>query len=144
MTTAERRRPESVLVIIHTPAAECLLLERVKPIGFWQSVTGALHWDETPAQTAAREVHEETGLTADGLVDAQVTRRFSILPEWRYRYGPDVSENLEHLWYLPVTHAGPITLSAEEHTAFRWLELEEAIATVSSWTNRKALERLRS
>ena len=138
------RRPESVLVIVHTLAAECLLLERVKPAGFWQSVTGTLHWDETPAQTAAREVHEETGLAAGGLVDPQVTRRFPILPEWRDRYAPDVTENLEHLWYLPVADACPITLSAGEHTAYRWMALEEAIAAVSSWTNREGLERLRN
>ncbi len=143
MTSVQLRRPESVLVIVHTPAAECLLLERVRPVGFWQSVTGTLHWDETPAQTAAREVQEETGLTADGLVDAHVTRRFPIVPEWRDRYSPEVTENLEHLWYLPVTHACPITLSAEEHTGYRWLELEEAIVTVTSWTNREGLERLR-
>ena len=137
------RRPESVLVIIHTRAAECLLLERVQPAGFWQSVTGTLHWDETPVQTAVREVYEETGLAADGLVDAQLSRRFPILPEWRDRYSADITENLEHLWYLPVAHACPITLNTAEHLAYRWLELEDAIRTVSSWTNREGLERLR-
>ena len=143
MNTGAVSRPESVLVIIHTSEADCLLLERVKPAGFWQSVTGTMHWDETPAQTAAREVQEETGLAADGLVDANVTRRFPILPEWRDRYGPDVTENVEHLWYLPVAGACPITLNVEEHSAYRWLALEEAIGTVNSWTNREGLERLR-
>ncbi len=143
MTASERRRPESVLVIIHTPERECLLLERVRPAGFWQSVTGTLHWDETPAQTAVREVREETGLVADGLIDAEVQRRFPILPEWRDRYGPDVTENLEHLWFLTVGSACPITLNAGEHSAYRWLSLEEAIMAVSSPTNREGLERLR-
>ena len=46
---AEFRRPESVLVVVHTPALEVLLLERVEPRGFWQSVTGTLRWAETPA-----------------------------------------------------------------------------------------------
>ncbi len=143
MTASERRRPESVLVIIHTPERECLLLERVRPVGFWQSVTGTLHWDESPAQTAVRELGEETGLVAEGLIDAEVQRRFPILPEWRDRYGPDVTENLEHLWFLTVGSACPITLNAEEHSAYRWLSLEEAIVTVSSRTNREGLERLR-
>lgn len=131
-------------MIIHTEALDCLLLERVTPVGFWQSVTGTLHWDETPAQTAAREVQEETGLTADGLIDAQVSRRFPILPEWRDRYAADVTENVEHLWYLPVAKESAITLNAEEHTAFQWLPLEAAISTVTSWTNREALQRLRN
>jgi dATP pyrophosphohydrolase len=38
------RRAESVLVIIHTPDRDCLLLERISPAGFWQSVTGSLNW----------------------------------------------------------------------------------------------------
>lgn len=136
-------RPESVLVIIHTPERQCLLLERLRPGGFWQSVTGTMRWDEAPVKTAAREVDEETGLDADGLVDAHVQRRFPILPEWRDRYSQDVTENLEHLWFLPVRKVCPITLNAEEHSAYRWLELEEAIVSVTSWTNREALERLR-
>ena len=59
---AEFRRPESVLVVVHTPELDCLLLERVEPRGFWQSVTGTLRWAETPAECAARELAEETGL----------------------------------------------------------------------------------
>ena len=140
---AEHSRPESVLVVIHTPGRECLLLERVHPRGFWQSVTGTLRWDETPAETAAREVREETGLAPVGLVDAGIQRAFPILPEWRDRYSPDVTENVEHLWYLEVAEILQVTLNAAEHAACRWVGLEEAIETVASWTNREALERLR-
>ena len=140
---AEHSRPESVLVVIHTPQRACLLLERVHPRGFWQSVTGTLRWNETPAETAAREVREETGLAPVGLVDAGIQRTFPILPEWRDRYSPDVTENVEHLWYLEVAEILQVTLNAAEHAACRWVGLEEAIETVASWTNREALERLR-
>ncbi|HEY5567780.1 MAG TPA: NUDIX domain-containing protein, partial [Gammaproteobacteria bacterium] len=50
-----------MLVVIYTRALDCLLLERVVPADFWQSVTGTLDWGETPAAAAAREVLEETG-----------------------------------------------------------------------------------
>lgn len=140
---AEHRRPESVLVVIYTRARECLLLERVRPRGFWQSVTGTLGWDETPAEAAAREVREETGLAPVGLVDAGIKRSFPILPAWRERYAPDVTENVEHLWYLEVPAVSEVSLNAEEHAGCRWLALEEAIEAVASWTNREALERLR-
>ena len=136
------RRPESVLVIVYTVEFECLLLERVEPAGFWQSVTGTLGWDETPAETAAREVREETGLEPTGIRDAAVTRRFPILPEWRSRYAADVHENTEHLWYLELPERKPVTLNPAEHRAHRWLPLDYAIEAATSWTNREGLERL--
>jgi dATP pyrophosphohydrolase len=136
------RRPESVLVVVHTQKLECLLLERVEPAGFWQSVTGTLGWTETPAAAAAREVVEETGLDPANLRDAAVTHRFPILPEWRSRYAPDVTENTEHLWYLELEDRKPVTLDPSEHRACKWLPLDQAIETATSWTNREGLERL--
>lgn len=143
MTEPAFRRPESVLVIVYTAAQQCLLLERVDPPGFWQSVTGTLRWDESPAQAAARELAEETGLEPVGLVDAHVTRQFPIHPAWRARYAPEVRENTEHLWYLPLPDIRPVRLNPDEHVRCAWLDLERAIERVSSWTNREALERLR-
>lgn len=57
--------PQSVLVVIHTPALEVLLIERADAAGFWQSVTGSKDTlAESWFDTAVREVHEETGLDA--------------------------------------------------------------------------------
>ena len=134
------RRPESVLVIIHTVALDCLLLERLVPVGFWQSVTGSLGWDETPAEAAAREVREETGLVPDPLRDAGITRSFPILPAWRSRYAPEVRENREHLWYLELAERTPVKLNPAEHRRAEWLSVKAAIAKASSWTNREGLE----
>jgi dATP pyrophosphohydrolase len=144
VTPEAYKRPESVLIVVYTRALECLLLERITPPGFWQSVTGSLRWDETAADAAVRELAEETGLPGVGLVDSGLTQRFPIAPEWRARYAPDVTENLEHWWYLELPQRREITLSPTEHTAYRWLALDDATALVSSWTNRAALERLRA
>lgn len=141
---AAHKRPESVLVVVHDPVFRCLMLERVRPVGFWQSVTGSLEWGETPAEAAARELVEETGLEPAALRDARVVRTFPILPEWQARYGPGVTENAEYRWYLEVDAGAEITLRPEEHRAYRWLPLPEAIAIASSWTNREALEALAS
>ena len=132
-----------MLVVIYTRALDCLLLERVVPADFWQSVTGTLDWGETPAAAAAREVLEETGLDPAGLKDSGHSQSFPILPAWGRRFAPDVTENLEHVWHLQIAERAAITLNAAEHSEYAWLPLEEAIAKVSSWTNRDALERLR-
>jgi dATP pyrophosphohydrolase len=143
MTTDRRfKRPESVLVVIYTRSRECLLLERAEPRGYWQSVTGSLRWDETPAECAARELHEETGLQADGLFDARHERVFPIFPEFRHRYAPGAENNLEHLWYLERPAIEPVRIDSREHVAYAWLPIGEAIARASSWTNREALENL--
>lgn len=137
------KRPESVLVVIYTRALDCLVLERVAPAGFWQSVTGTLRWGETPGECAAREVGEETGLAGAGLADAGVEREFPILPAWRARYAPGVAANREHLWYLELPAVAPVRLNPAEHTRYEWLHVGAAIERVASWTNREAFERLR-
>jgi dATP pyrophosphohydrolase len=137
------KRPESVLVVVHTPALEILLLERVTPPGFWQSVTGSLHCGESVAAAPAREVREETGLDPAGLIDAESQSTFPIAPEWRRRYAPGVTENLEHWWYLAVPRPCNIELNSAEHVRYGWLELPAALAQASSSTNRAAIERLR-
>jgi dATP pyrophosphohydrolase len=140
---AEFRRPESVLVVVHTPALDCLLLERVDPPGFWQSVTGTLRWTETPVECAARELAEETGLISIGLRDAHVQRSFPILPAWRSRYAPGVDSNVEHQWYLEVPEVRAVQIEPAEHVAYLWLPVDGAIEKVASWTNREALQRLK-
>ena len=140
---AEFRRPESVLVVVYTPALDCLVLERVAPSGFWQSVTGTLRWGETPGACAARELEEETGLAPHGLRDAHVKRTFAILPAWQARYAPGVTSNLEHQWYLEVPAARAVRLAPTEHVGYLWLPVEAAIDKVASWTNREALQALK-
>jgi dihydroneopterin triphosphate diphosphatase len=99
------KRPVSVLVVIHTPALAVLLLERAAHPGYWQSVTGSQEDGETLADTARREVLEETGLdtTQFGLSDWQHSNSYEIFPEWRHRYAPGVTRNTEHVFSLQVT-----------------------------------------
>lgn len=135
------KRPESVLVVIHTPAFDVLLLERIKPPGFWQSVTGSLEADESPLQAALREVAEETGIRGidASLHDWHRSNCFEIRAEWRERYAPDVTRNVEHVFSLCLPERCAVTLAPNEHSRYTWLERETAATLVFSWTNRDAI-----
>ena len=137
------KRPESVLVVVYTVSGQTLLLKRNRPV-FWQSVTGSLKWPNELAPDAAyRELEEETGIHAlPGGRNWQHTYTFPILPEYRHRYAPGVSDNHEHLFSLELPETCQPVLSDVEHSAGLWLPIEDAIAKVWSWTNRDALERV--
>ena len=110
--------PESVLVVVHTPALEVLLLERAAQPGFWQSVTGSREpGDADLAATARRELLEETGLSAGTLSDWRLTNRYEIWPQWRARYAPDVTHNTEHVFGFQVDRPTVAALDPAEHIA---------------------------
>jgi len=137
--------PVSVLVVIHTSALDVLLLERARRPGFWQSVTGSLdRLDEPYAAAAAREVREETGIDAalGRLEDWNVVNAFEIYAQWRHRYGPGVTHNTEHVFGLELPARVPVTISAAEHTASRWLAWRDAAELCFSWSNRDAIRML--
>lgn len=122
-----------------------MLLRRVSPFDFWQSVTGSLLQSESPADAAARELVEETGLSVEGrLHDADRARLFTIDARWRDRFAPCVTENLEHEWHYMLDSTVDVTLDPAEHSEWQWVPIDEAIEEVWSWTNREALESLRA
>lgn len=135
------KKPVSVLVLIHTPALEILLLERAAHPGFWQSVTGSQEDNEDLLDTARREVREESGITADGtdFIDWRLSNRYEIFPEWRHRYAEGVTHNIEHVFSLCVPRATPIVIAPQEHLGHCWLPWHEAADKVFSWSNRDAI-----
>ncbi len=134
------RRPESVLVIVYTRASDVLLIERVRPAGAWQSVTGSLRWDETAYDAAVRELAEETGLRGLSLVDCQRRNTFEILAAWgSRRFAPGVTHNEESVFRVMLEEPCEVTLDPQEHTNAIWLPREQAAAKVFSWTNRDAI-----
>lgn len=135
------KRPESVLVVVYTSALDVLLLCRQNPAGFWQSVTGSLEWGESAVAAAQRELREETGILAE-VVDHHTQRVFPIKPAWRKRYAPNVSDNTEYEFSVQLPERCAVELDPAEHSAYCWLPIVEAIAKVSSHTNRSALREI--
>lgn len=132
-----------MLVAVYSRDGYVLLIERRRPFRFWQSVTGSLEPGETPEDAARRELEEETGLTREGrLHTLGLSRQFTIDPRWLGNYAPGVRENVEYEWRYELDERRDVRLAADEHTAFQWLPLSQAAATVWSWTNREALNSL--
>lgn len=135
------KKPVSVLVVIHTPALDVLLLERARHPGFWQSVTGSQEDDEALLETARREVREETGIDAGSgeFIDWRHSNRYEIFAEWRFRYAPGVTHNTEHVFSLCVPEPAPVRIAPDEHLGYRWLPWKEAAEACFSWSNRDAI-----
>ena len=133
--------PVSTLVVIHTSDLRVLLLERADRPGFWQSVTGSQDPGETLAQTAVREVREETGIEAAHyrLSDWNLRNVYEIYPVWRYRYAPGVTHNTEHVFGLELPEPVEVRLAPREHLAAAWLPWREAAERCFSWSNREAI-----
>ncbi len=135
--------PQSVLVVIHTPALEVLLIKRADAEDYWQSVTGAKDdLRESFEAAALREIAEETGIDArapgHALLDWGLENVYEIYPRWRHRYEPGVIHNTEHLFGLMVPVGTRITLSPREHTDYQWLPWREAAEACASPSNAEA------
>lgn len=142
--------PESVLVVIHTPALEVLLIERADAPGFWQSVTGSKDAaDEPLVETCVREVLEETGIAIGSaaiplgnLRDWGLANVYEIYPRWRHRYAPGVTHNTEHVYGLVVPAGTPVRLAPREHLQHAWLPWRDAAERCFSPSNAEAVLQL--
>ena len=137
--------PQSVLVVVYTPDLQVLLMERADRPGFWQSVTGSRDSESEPlADTARREVREETGLDTSlyPISDWQQQNQYEIFPHWRYRYAPGVTHNTEHVFGLLLPDRLTVTLAPREHLSQAWLPWNEAADRCFSWSNAEAIRQL--
>ena len=146
--------PQSVLVVIYTPALDVLLIRRTEtdPLApaFWQSVTGSKDTlAETYRHTAEREVWEETGIDcrpgtpfASGLQDWGLENLYGIYPRWLHRYAPGITHNTERVFGLQVPAGTWVRLSPQEHTHHLWLGYQQAAEQCFSPSNAEAILQL--
>lgn len=141
------KKPESVLVVIFTTQQEFLLMERADYPTFWQSVTGSMENNETPKETAIREVFEETNLDILSsakhfkLIDCHKKNNYEIFPQFRHKYPPNTIFNTEHVFMLEINHElkQHVRISPNEHLNFDWFSYQDAILKAFSPSNRQAL-----
>ena len=71
--------PESVLVVVHTPRLDVLVLERTGT-GLWQSVTGSREPDDPDFEATARRELQELGEPESALALANLAAHFAGEP----------------------------------------------------------------
>ena len=135
---------QSVLVVIYAEnTRRVLMLQRRDDPDFWQSVTGSLETDETPTETAIRELWEEVRLKIEAkstaLFDCDESIEFEIFPYFRYKYAPDVTHCREHWFLLAVEQE--FTPELTEHLAFQWVSPTRAIQMTKSPNNAEAIRK---
>jgi lipoyl(octanoyl) transferase len=104
----------------HGPEAQVLVVRRTPERGgFWQTITGRVEPGEAPAQAAARELQEETGVSAPvHALDYQHAFALGeLLP-------PMLAEETAFAAWLPEGHA--VRLSPE-HDTCEWLDVPTAL-----------------
>ena len=135
---------QSVLIVIYAEnTRRVLMLQRRDDPDFWQSVTGSLETDETPAETAIRELWEEVRLEIEAkstaLFDCDESIEFEIFPYFRYKYAPNVTHCREHWFLLAVEQE--FTPELTEHLAFQWVSPARAIQMTKSPNNAEAIRK---
>ena len=141
MKNKKYKNPNSILLIIFTTKFKVLLLKKNSKRDLWQSVTGSIELDENPYETALRELKEETGISKQrcDLIFDDLSHKFMIYSEWIDRYKESTYSNKEYIFSLKLNDEVSVKLS-REHSNYKWVDLNEAIHLVFSWTNKAALK----
>jgi lipoyl(octanoyl) transferase len=135
---------ETVSVVILRGDSEVLLLRRIpRRGGFWQILTGRRELGESAAAAAAREVHEETGLTPalSDLVDLGYVHAFPLdpsrIPGLSGPRRPMFAR--EAAFALRVPPGTEVRLDASEHDEQHWCAVPEALTVLPFAGLRRAL-----
>ena len=141
MKNKKYKNPNSILLIIFTKKFKVLLLKKNFKRDLWQSVTGSIELGEDPYDTALRELQEETGINKQrsDLIFNDLSHKFMIYSEWIDRYKESTYSNKEYIFSLKLNDEVSVKLS-REHSSYKWVDLNEAIHLVFSWTNKAALK----
>lgn len=134
--TQARRKKVQVWIYTVGPKGSIdvlLLLTRPDRGGFWQPVTGGVESGESPAEAAAREAREETGLKFQ-------TAPFSL--ERNFSFEKNGIFFREYGFAAEVKKKTDPTLDPKEHTRFEWVDSSLAFRMLHHKSNVEMLEAL--
>jgi 8-oxo-dGTP pyrophosphatase MutT (NUDIX family) len=143
------RRPEEVAIVVRRPGESgpeyLVLLRSPQKLGYWHLVAGGVDWDEEPAEAAARELEEETGLvTVPHLLGGFLSYDLAGDPEPVRARFPTGTERITVWPFVADAPAGWEPELDDEHVEARWLERDAAIAQLRYPEPQEAIRRAAS
>lgn len=136
------RKPIQILVFPYREKNEgqyefCIFYR--KKMQIWQGIAGGAEDDETPLDTAIREVYEETGIDKNSkfnqLSAISTTPVVNITGE--FTWGPETYVVTEYSFGVNAT-SQEIKLSSE-HKDYKWVTYDEAMSLLNWDSNKTAL-----
>jgi 8-oxo-dGTP pyrophosphatase MutT (NUDIX family) len=107
--------------------------------GFWQTVTGTVHDDESFIGTITREIQEECGIDTQNILKIEG-------PFFDFEWMKGEIKIREFVYGVEVSAGVGITLAPDEHDEYRWCDEKVLFETLEKENNVKAarvvLERL--
>lgn len=103
--------------------------------GFWQTVTGTVHDDESLIGTISREIGEECGIE-----NKDILKIDGPLYDFEWMKG-DIKIR-EFVYAVEVMADVPVTLSPEEHDEYRWCDVDLLFKTLEKEDNVKAARKV--
>jgi 8-oxo-dGTP pyrophosphatase MutT (NUDIX family) len=140
------RRPEEVAVVVRRPGKRgtefLVLLRSAEKLGYWHLVAGGVEWGEMPADAAARELVEETGLEArPEPLGAALAYDLAGDPQSVRERFPAGTETITVWAFVADAPARWEPTLDEEHVDHRWLDLDDAVAMLHYPEPREAVRR---
>ncbi|MGZ8868007.1 MAG: lipoyl(octanoyl) transferase LipB [Thermoanaerobaculia bacterium] len=132
-----------VKIVVHDRDRVLLLHRRAERGNFWQPITGSIEEGETPAQTAKREMIEETGIPVTPS-EVGLTQSFMIESQFLSAKHPGPIIASEVAFSVAVDSRMPIQMDPEEHDEYGWFTFAEAYEKIRWTDDREALELLQS
>ena len=112
------------IVLFHKTSDENEFLLLNYPQGHWDFVKGKMELNETPHQTAKREMGEETGISNFQLIDG-----FEEYVRYNFRFNNEVIHK-KVVFFLAKTDVKKISLS-HEHNDYVWLRYNDALKKIT-------------
>jgi dATP pyrophosphohydrolase len=105
--------------------------------GYWQWIAGGGEGDESPVEAARRETEEETGFR--GQLYALSTKAYVPVDVFKdhVQWPPDLYVIPEYAFAMESPDL--VAVMAYEHSEFKWVEYDEAVAMLHWQSNQVAL-----